>query len=450
MKHTQILFLLTIISTFSFSKIAHAQDETKATKYRRSSICMVLIESDNFERKETVIKSYSNAPFPDKYNNHSLATKSFDPKKYSITEADRKAAGTDKSAAGKMVSGMASKATNGIVDSTAADNTLIINKYIKENKIANQLVAKWFNRKPDGSFDMSVIADRGFYNASEMEASIASKEKKGRASLSDAGIELLENTFVVFSKMSFVSNEPVARVVRDVAKAEAAKNIKMPMLLKKANEAADAAYEKTKEGYSVWTTSYLYRLKWNDSVANVFYTDLWIDKTNLDPKKKAAFDETNLFELELVGDEKASSLVLFSLKGKRTEDQIVEIATVRNIDAVFAKLEKEYEVFRPKVPLSTVDPITAKIGMKEGMEGGEKFEVLEQTVDPETGLTQYKRKGTLKLDGDLVWDNRYNAGEEPLQAEVKEGEEKKPVLDCSTFSGKAKSLYAGMLIRQIE
>jgi hypothetical protein len=197
-----------------------------------------------------------------------------------------------------------------------------------------------------------------------------------------------------------------------------------------ANKAADEAYEKAKEGYSVWTTTYLYKLVWNDSVEAVFYQDLWMDKSNVDPKKKEAFDNSNLFKLEFVGDENATGLVLFSMKEKRTEDQIIEIATIRAIDAVYAKLQKKYDVFKPKVPLFSGDPITAKIGMKEGLEGGEKFDVLEQTVNEKTGLTEYVSKGTITVDKDLIWDNRYNAGEAPVAAE---GETPKPVLEFTTF-----------------
>ena len=135
----------------------------------------------------------------------------------------------------------------------------------------------------------------------------------------------------------------------------------------------------------------------------------------------------------------------------KTEEQIVEIATVRNIDAVYEKLQKKYEAFRPKVPLLTNDPITSKIGMKEGLEGGEKFEVLEQTINQETGRTEYKRKGTIKVNSDLVWDNRYyNAGEEQPIADANKDGVQKPVIDKTTFQGKGKKLYPGMLIRQID
>jgi hypothetical protein len=42
-------------------------------KYRRSSLHLILLESEDFPRKETVMKAYHEAPFPDKYNNHSIS-----------------------------------------------------------------------------------------------------------------------------------------------------------------------------------------------------------------------------------------------------------------------------------------------------------------------------------------------------------------------------------------
>jgi hypothetical protein len=399
----------------------------------------MIIESDNFPRKETIIKAFNEAPFPDKYNNHSIGDKSFDPKKYPLTAAEKASLYKEKSKAAKAA------ASNAGVSSDTASKSLPlqINKYLTQNKIANKLVAKWFNRQADGTFDMNLIGERGSYNASEMEANIAKGSARGTSSLSDAGIELIGNTFVVISKFNFVSNEIAASITRDAAKIAAGK-LSVPALQSAANKAADEAYNKAKEGYSVWATSYLYKLVWNDSIEAIFYNDLWIDKKNPDAKKKEAFDKTDLFKLEFIGDENATGLVLFSMKEKRTEDQIVEKATIRTIDAVYSKLQKVYDVFKPKVPLFTGDPITAKIGMKEGLEGGEKFEVLEQTVDPKTGLTKYVSKGTIKVDDKLIWDNRYNAADEPIVADPNT----KP-LEFTTFSG-GKKFYSGMLIKQLK
>jgi hypothetical protein len=213
------------------------------------------------------------------------------------------------------------------------------------------------------------------------------------------------------------------------------------------NAAADKIYEKTKEGYSVWTTSYLYRLKWNDTTAAVFYNKYWIDKKSLDVQKKEAFNNSSDFNMEFVGSEKSSTLVTFSLKTKRTEDETVALATVRNVENVFAKLQKSYDVFKPKTPLYSGEPITAKIGMKEGLEGGEKFEVLEQTLDPESGLTTYVKKGIISVDKNAIWDNRYNAG--VAEEEENKKDKGKITLDRTTFKG-GKNYFSGMLIRQIK
>ena len=56
-----------------------------------------------------------------------------------------------------------------------------------------------------------------------------------------------------------------------------------------------------------------------------------------------------------------NSLVTFSLKKEdkdRTEDDIINLITVRNVEKVFSKLTKKYEDFKPKVPLAEFSPLT--------------------------------------------------------------------------------------------
>jgi len=40
-------------------------------------------------------------------------------------------------------------------------------------------------------------------------------------------------------------------------------------------------------------------------------------------------------------------------------------------------MQATYEVFKPKFPVLTNPPLTAGFGLKEGLKGGEKFELLE-------------------------------------------------------------------------
>ena len=98
-------------------------------------------------------------------------------------------------------------------------------------------------------------------------------------------------------------------------------------------------------------------------------------------------------------------------------------------------------MFKTKTPLFTGNPITAKIGKKEGLEGGEKFEVLEMNQDPKTGAITYKNIGTIKVDKNLIWDNTYNPTNEENNST--------PSIDRTTFSGGSK-FYPGLLIKQIK
>lgn len=390
-----------------------AQVAVTDVKYRRSSLHTILMESERFPYKDTVINAYYSSAFPEKYNDQTIDEKSFNPSLY-----------------------------GSIAIKDIEPN--IINNYLTQNKIATKLVAKWFNRQPDGSFDMSLISNRGFYNASEMEALIAQKSARGVGAIADAGEELIKNTFVVVSKLNFISNEGAATVLSVGAEVAIDHFVSNPYLKFGAKLLKNKAATKAAEGYSVWCTSYLFRLNWNDSIANTFYNNYWMDKTKIDPQKKTMFDNNELFKLDYIGSEKSSILITYSLKEQRSAERYVSLATIRSVDAVYAKLQKKYDVFKTKTPLYTGYPITAKIGLKEGVERNDRFEVLEQTVN-ERGVTAYVRKGIVSVDG-RIWDNRFSAGEE-LELNTKASTQVS--LDRTFFNG-AENYHPGMLIRQIK
>lgn len=413
MRKTSILLvaIFAILATSSYAQEA---------KYRRSSLEMVLIETDKFPNKEVVMKSYENYPFPDKYDNHSVNVPTLNPAKYALTDAEKEAAGIKKGAA----------AVVGEDAISTKEMNLIIEKYIKEQKLANKLVAKWFNAA-DG-FNMNLVAERGFYNASEMDAAIAKGQARGTASLADAGEELIGNTFVTFTKMNFYENEPIAAAAKEAALL-AASQIKVPAMQVAAQAAAEAAYQVAKEGYSVWSKTWLYQLNWNDSIASVFYNELW--------NNPSALEKSDLFSLKLVGVQNNSNLVIFKIGS--SQEELINKATVRNIDNVFAKLQKNYDEFKPKVPVLTASPLTAQVGMKEGLKGGEKFDILEMTINPKTERTEYKKIGVATVDKKLIWDNRYNAGEKVEQQLDANGNE----INATVFKG-PKKVQPGMLLKQ--
>jgi hypothetical protein len=430
--------------------------------------------------KTLVEQTFVEAPFPDKYNPHVVGPKTFNPTLY----------GGELSIEAPVLK---SKKRFGAPIVNETDLKAIMG-FIEREDLARKMVARWFNRSAEGGFDMNLIGARGSYNASEMEKQIAAGTVRGVAALEDAGEELISNTFLVVQKLSFVENEPFARAIRDIAIA-AAEEIEEELPRELTKAVAEGLYLATKDGYSAVATAYLFQLQWNDSIAAVFYQDMWTAGQNPDAAKVKLFDETQIFNLKFIGAEKANSIVLIS--AGRSLEQILNLATVRNIDNVYAKLQNKYDVFKTKTPIYNTEPLTAKIGKKEGLKGGEKFEVLEQTIDSKTGRTKYERKGVITVDKRRIWDNRYssnnatspdlieedaadeaakaegevnieveNSGAKIAEAAADSTQVKAPTaqdapkvenvqaetvsIEATFFKGGSKKYYSGMLLRQIK
>lgn len=435
------------------SSLLNAQTQNEEIKYKRSSLSMILIESDKFPNKDAVMSSWNNYPFPDKYNKHNIDLKSVNINNIKLSDQELIDAGFLKDTLKTVI--QISKATASlkplrylneqktlalVLPTEKQEYQLKIDKVIKDSKLANQLVASWFNLSKDGKINFDLIAERGSYNASELEIQVADGQERGSATTRDAGKELIRNTFVTFTKLEFIENEPVAAAIRDAAKVSILESMagSPQMLIDKALMGADKVYEKTKEGYSLWSKTWLYRLNWNDTI----YMRLSTDYKKI---KGDAFKNADYLSLEFVGVQYNQSLVTFKLGETRTQEQIIDLALVRNIDKAFAELQKENDVFKAKTPVITSSPITAQVGLKESLSGGEKFAVLEIVLNPKTGLTEYKQVATVTVDKKLIWDNRYNAGEESAEQPLdKNGV---PIKATHFKGGK---VQVGMLLKQIK
>ena len=428
------LIVVAVLGTATM--FAQSVDEVK---YRRSSLHVMLMEDNDLhpQYKGIIVDAFLNSPFPDKYDNHDIGIASYDILSIAIPEVeevDEKSKEEQKQ--DKRLKGVDKK----------------IEQFIKNEGVARKLVAKWFDRKDDGSFATELIAERGSYDATTLDVSKAKMQSNTVSTqMEDAGYELIGNTFLIINKANFIENEAGAAILYEASKIAIAtmkeENVMQVAIKSAAKVAAAALYERTRKGYTVGTRSFLYKLTWNDSISDIFYTDYWVDESmEVEEKitKKDLFDNTDLFSMEFVGMEKATVMVLNLKAENLTTQQIISEATIRTGNKVFAKLQKEYDVFKPKTPLAQVENkgklCTAKIGLKEGLTGKEKFDVLEQFTNKE-GLTEYKSIGTIKIDKKNIWDNQFYASEPP----VIEGEIK---IQATHFKGCKKKYYPGLLIRQ--
>lgn len=447
-----LLSLLTVATT-----VVNAQKEVDAS-YRRSSISLLLMEDTDMPKRDVIKNAFLSAPIPEKYNDHNIDVRIFNSARMSISAADqaaydqavyveggkakpavsndtKKAVGKGLGKLGRMAGGTAgaltSKAGETVAASTDRNEYAVKSyKYLMEQNVAKQLFDKWFIK--DGEFNMDLIKERGLYDASALDVQKAKSSVRGLGILEDAGEELINNTFVIVSRFRYLSNDELAADIdantRRLAAQLGGSNAAM------ASSAAIKAG--LGAGYYVSITSFLFKLEWNDDIASKLYAELW--------DNMSAYDHSDIFSLQYVGEETAWAHVRASILTNKSEEELIDIATINATDAVLAKLEKKYDVFKTKTPILTTNPVTAAIGMKEGLEAGDKYEILEKNVDSKTGKTVYKRVGTVKVSDDQIWDNRFMAGEErELTGTVQN-------FTATKFDGGGKDLYPGLLLRQIK
>lgn len=440
----KFLFVAASIMLFSLNASSQAlRVKDGETNYDRSSLYMVMVEDKGLVNAEVIKKAYHEAPMPDKFNDHNLGLRCFTPTDYPVTEEDHNAFSTkygvrtSESFGAMLGKSLASEATGGLVDSVDIKNIPVVAmKVFEKENVARDIVAKWFCRDSCGNFHTDLVIDRGHYNASSQDAMKAILTARGLSALGDAGVELISNTFVVVTRFNYLDKKEVVEVAKGIATA----------FLGSDAAGLNSILDATIKGYVVKSTSFLYKLNWNDTIQNEFYERYYVTSEDTGEEadaKRLAFNSTDLFSLEFIGSGNAWADVSTTAFSNKTQDFQIHRATVRSLDAVIAKLQKSYEQFRTKTPLISTEPLSASIGLKEGVEPGDKYEVLQKTIDPEKNSVKYVRMGVIKADRS-VWDNRYNAEQELLES--KKGSNEPTV---TTFKGSAKDFAPGMLIRQI-
>jgi hypothetical protein len=391
------------------SRISRSSENNEAgIKYRRSSLYTLMINNTSRERASVIKDAFEKSPLPEKFNDHNLSVASID-----VTSN--------------------SNATN-LVNN--------LNSYFQTNKIAKELVAKWFNRNEKGCFNMDLIKQRGEYNATNIDLNLAKSSARGLALLADAGEELISNTYVVINDFRFTNKEEVANKTKaGLGLLSAVSSLAGGPDLSAATTIASVGATVAGKGYTVRTNSYLFQLVWNAEVAATFYQDYWMDENSYNESKKQAFDESNLFTLKYIGTESGLADLQSTIFTNKSEDELIYKATSKAVDNGIAKLQRKFEEFRVKVPLYSANPLSAKIGKKEGLEAGDRFEVLEQVQDAE-GKLSYVRKGVITVDSRNIWDNTNTI------EELEEAGKNTNTNQYTIFNGSGD--YApGMLIRQI-
>lgn len=341
-------------------------------KYRRLSVCNILVCHDDEKFAKEIQDQYLNIPVSEKYNDHNLSVRVINVNK-------------------------------GLKGETQ------ITDWVEKNNIASRLVAKWFDRDIlTGECSLDTIRERGLYDASVFDVELAKKSARGIAMLQDAGEDLISNTFLLMHEITYIDKNKRARVWGAIGQglfivAGAAMGSSDLMDAGKSiNDMVSSI-----KGFSVKVNTRLYRLVWDEQSSNEFFSKHY----NLGDISAFNNDRSH-YHLEYIGNvvSKGGTTSFMGINEDQPE-LMIRKACQRALDSNVADLGKAYEVFRVRTPIVSVNPtITAYIGLKEGVSPDSKFEVLE--AEEKNGKTSYKRVAVVKPVANKIWDNRFMASEE--------------------------------------
>ena len=394
--------ILSMLALFGVGMFAQ-----ELSTYRRNALTTILVYHPEDEFGGEIYKAFDSLPIPDKYDDHNVGVRIIN--NNTVKMVQRRDSGYYKATYG-----------HALTSAELQKNAQYTEDLLNRNEIGKKMVAKWFglqgNTVEDATFNTELIQTRGQYNASDVDVTLALQTTRGLATLSDAGEELLQNTYVLVNDITYVTAEQEAAaakttlaVLGGIFDALAGGNAGR-QTAQLAGAIADSF-----TGFKVKTHSYLYQLEWNDSIAAIFYQMHYTGTP--DPQKVQAFlDDKTTYRLKYVAHEYEFDKKSV-LKGKYTRTELVRTICARSMDKNIVALAKQYEDFKVKTPVyqvltadnGRIEGYAAKIGMKEGITDGSKFQVVQRVIDPQTEKTTYKYIATVKAVKGKIWDNRYNA-----------------------------------------
>lgn len=407
----KLKYILTLFSAAIFALPSFAQSEKSAqddTRYRRLSLCNIMVKHDNEKYATEMETQFLKMPVSEQYNDHNLSVRVVN-----ISEKIK--------------------------------DTSPITAFVNRNNLASRMVAKWFNRNLlTGECNMDLVKARGLYDASAFDHELASRSARGKAMLEDAGEDLIGNTYLLMHEFTYVDKGKRSKLWGAIG------GIALGTLMAVGGGSASDVQSITQntsdlissyKGFSVKIKTSLYRLVWDENSSAEFYTSCYTSTPN--DKVRDTFEgKRDMFKLEYVGEviSKGGRTSFLGINEEQPE-LMIRKACQRALDENIADLQKKYDQFRIKAPVTSVSPtITAQIGLKEGVTADTKFEVLE--AEEKDGKIVYKRIAVVKPIANKIWDNRFMAVEEKAYGAT---------FGATTFKKESGGdIMPGHLLRQID
>lgn len=352
--------LLLLITLAMITVVSFAQEKQKVQEtYSRSAVTVKLLDYSNRADRQLIKNEFLKNKLSEKFDNNNLKSVFLTTNIKGVTKDD--------------------------------DKIKEIIKKLKAEKAGNKIIAKWYNRQPDGTMNMDLIHKRGLYNAIDADVKTAESSKRGMAMIKDMGMKLLSKSYIVV-----IDYKAIVKI-----------------------------NTKKRHGWATPLNVYLFRVKYNSDVEANLFDNMWIysddDEATKEAKKKKFDDYT--FDIEYVATQRnpvpltrtqpRGDSPLAKLTIQKPDSQLLKELVDKGYKRAFFLLEKNYEDFRVKTALYNDKPYQAKIGKKEGLKTDQRYFVYEYQLNEKTNKSVPKRKGVIRAKK-VVNNKKIATGQSPV------------------------------------
>lgn len=227
-----------------------------------------------------------------------------------------------------------------------------IDSFINRSSLGHEIISYIYNRKADGSFDDKILTERGLYNAVDQEIINTSVVKVADFSL-EMGESLINSAYVIvldFHKLQTTTSSDNSTT------------------------------------YNAYASAYAYKLEAGREVLDEFYMTAWADATSTEQEKenaRKAFDRLS-FRLTPVATVTAS--------GSSSGDYASMVKAMNSAYGnIVYELENSIPAWQTATTIISTRPLAAKIGTKEGVKNGSRFQAYSYKEDREGNLKSVKQ-----------------------------------------------------------
>lgn len=250
----------------------------------------------------------------------------------------------------------------------------ILFKELDKLEIGKKILAKWYNRNPDGTMDMKTIHNRGRFTATDQAFILSQTLVRKDAALYDYGERLINLSYILVIDLKNVMKNPKST----------GNNIEWQ---------ADAV-------------GYIFRLNFTDHAKTLLYQS-WI---NNEDSQSIQNQKNKIFDSIYIPVTFVDKFVIEKLQDRKDLNQSGDLKTI--VEIAFRELIHKAETmigdFRVKSPIYSTKPIRSKIGKKEGIKTDDRFFVYEHNIEPNSGVLNIERVGVVRATSSIA-DNRHDA-----------------------------------------